>query len=187
MTAITARAQKRCSRSLRCGALARPIFANLSLGILLGSLLSGCSQQGRPLDIFGSFGTNELGVPYDKMPPPGLCRVWYPNRQPRNQPPIGDCDYLAARLPTGAQLIRGGTPGGNFESPQPGIRESSLFGGGAVGGGSGSGNSYPPQDPARGSSPDSYGSARPYPPADAGSSPAESLEQRRMDDLNRRY
>jgi hypothetical protein len=46
-------------------------------------------------------------VPRGHMPPPGACRIWYPDRPPGHQPPPGDCATLAHRVPDGAWLIRG--------------------------------------------------------------------------------
>lgn len=78
-------------------------YALLSAAFFAG--LTGCVDNRG--NMYNPFGTNEFGVPHDSMPPAGLCRVWYPNRPARNQPPPGDCNYLAARLPSGAQLLRG--------------------------------------------------------------------------------
>jgi hypothetical protein len=41
------------------------------------------------------------------MPPPGKCRIWYPDRPPGQQPPPGDCYDLERHVPPGAWLIRG--------------------------------------------------------------------------------
>jgi surface antigen len=54
-------------------------------------------------------------VPPGHMPPPGMCRVWYPDRPPGHQPPPGPCNVLIVRLPRDAELIRGG----NYAPPPP--------------------------------------------------------------------
>ncbi|MFA5026971.1 MAG: hypothetical protein WC713_03790 [Candidatus Methylomirabilota bacterium] len=46
-------------------------------------------------------------VPKGHLPPPGKCRVWFPDRAPGQQPPPGDCEELQYRVPHGAYLIRG--------------------------------------------------------------------------------
>jgi hypothetical protein len=45
-----------------------------------------------------------ITVPIEDYPPPGLCRVWYPDRSPFIQPPISDCGVA---VPRGAILIIG--------------------------------------------------------------------------------
>jgi len=46
-------------------------------------------------------------IPRGHRPPPGLCRIWFPDRPPGRQPPPGNCDALDYHLPAGAWLIRG--------------------------------------------------------------------------------
>lgn len=48
-----------------------------------------------------------LKIPKGHMPPPGKCRIWYPDLPPGQQPPAGDCEELRYHLPPGAWLIRG--------------------------------------------------------------------------------
>ena len=126
------------------------------------------------------FSNNPYGIPNEKMPPPGLCRIWYPNRPSRNQPPIGDCDYLQARLPSDAQLIRGdgrasiGQSGGAFSSGSTSTTTSNP------------GNGLPPANssniPPTGGAPvtgtnDQFGVP----------DPQAEMQRRRQEDLNRRY
>lgn len=48
-------------------------------------------------------------IPAGHMPPPGTCRVWYPDRPPGHQPPPGGCGELRHHVPPGAVLL--GRPG----------------------------------------------------------------------------
>lgn len=47
-------------------------------------------------------------VPADMLPPRGMCRVWFTDRAPANQPSIEPCDNIRARVPAGAYVIYGG-------------------------------------------------------------------------------
>jgi hypothetical protein len=51
---------------------------------------------------------DDLFVPPGHLPPPGECRVWFPDRPPGHQPPPGSCDELSERLPPGTCLVHGG-------------------------------------------------------------------------------
>lgn len=46
-------------------------------------------------------------IPPGHMPPPGECRIWYPDAPPGQQPPPGKCRDLERRVPPGAILVRG--------------------------------------------------------------------------------
>jgi hypothetical protein len=46
-------------------------------------------------------------IPPGHLPPPGLCRVWFPDRPPGHQPPPGRCDRLRHQVPPGAILVHG--------------------------------------------------------------------------------
>ena len=46
-------------------------------------------------------------IPPGHYPPPGACRIWFPERPPGQQPAPGECDVLDRRVPAGAYLIYG--------------------------------------------------------------------------------
>ncbi|MBP5971074.1 tetratricopeptide repeat protein [Pseudomonas iridis] len=49
----------------------------------------------------------DIEIPRGHMPPPGKCRIWFPDRQPGHQPAPGKCKKLRYRVPSGAYLVRG--------------------------------------------------------------------------------
>lgn len=51
---------------------------------------------------FQRHGYSRLNIPAGHYPPPGECRVWFPDRPPGHQPPPGRC----GPVPPGAWLIR---------------------------------------------------------------------------------
>lgn len=46
-------------------------------------------------------------IPRGHWPPPGKCRIWFPDRPPGHQPKPGKCKKLRDRVPPGAYLVRG--------------------------------------------------------------------------------
>jgi hypothetical protein len=54
---------------------------------------------------FHEHGYTTLGIPPGHLPPPGTCRLWYPDRPPGHQPPPESCGRLRAHAPAGAWLI----------------------------------------------------------------------------------
>ena len=49
----------------------------------------------------------QVDIPPGHLPPPGMCRIWFPGRPPGQQPPPGDCEELRHRLPPEAVLVYG--------------------------------------------------------------------------------
>lgn len=49
----------------------------------------------------------EVEIPRGHMPPPGKCRIWFPDRPPGHQPAPGKCKKLRYRVPSGAYLVHG--------------------------------------------------------------------------------
>jgi hypothetical protein len=54
---------------------------------------------------FHEHGYTTLGIPPGHLPPPGKCRLWYPDRPPGHQPPPESCGRLRAHAPAGGWLI----------------------------------------------------------------------------------
>ena len=54
---------------------------------------------------FPAHGYTTLGIPPGHLPPPGQCRLWYPDRPPGHQPPPERCEHLRYHAPVGAWLI----------------------------------------------------------------------------------
>ncbi len=46
-------------------------------------------------------------VPRGFVPPPGICRLWWPDRSPARQEPFGPCPTGDPVAPAGAYLIKG--------------------------------------------------------------------------------
>ena len=54
---------------------------------------------------FHEQGYTTLGIPPGHLPPPGKCRLWYPDRPPGHQPPPERCERLRYHAPAGGWLI----------------------------------------------------------------------------------
>ncbi len=54
--------------------------------------------------------TPTLDIPPGHLPPPGECKIWFPERPPGHQPPPGSCTELASQVPLGAWLIYRASP-----------------------------------------------------------------------------
>ncbi|MGE7958298.1 tetratricopeptide repeat protein [Pseudomonas sp. NPDC089530] len=50
---------------------------------------------------------DEIEIPRGHRPPPGKCRIWFPDRPPGHQPAPGKCKKLRYRVPFGAYLLQG--------------------------------------------------------------------------------
>ena len=78
------------------------------------ALLAGCAQRTvitrSPAPVMVASDARfarSLGIPPGHLPPPGECRIWYPDRPPGHQPPPGPCRVLKHKVPPGAYLIHG--------------------------------------------------------------------------------
>lgn len=75
---------------------------SVSVGLLL---CSGCVVYG--YDEYEPYPHHGYDVPAGHLPPPGECRIWYPDRPAGQQPPPGSCRKLEWQVPPEAVLIRG--------------------------------------------------------------------------------
>lgn len=77
--------------------------------MILVSGLSGCVAygEGYPYGDRDRHYHYDSGVPSGHQPPPGECRIWYPDRSAGQQPPPGPCGELRYQVPPGARLIKG--------------------------------------------------------------------------------
>lgn len=72
------------------------------VGILI--MLAGCVVYEEPAPVYQS---QPVHIPPGHLPPPGQCRIWYPDRPPGHQPPSGSCRKLRHQVPPGAVLVQG--------------------------------------------------------------------------------
>jgi hypothetical protein len=88
----------------------------LKAAALLGALatLTACSKSGISTDPEPRASTRaakapsaaaRLGVPPGKLPPPGLCRLWFPGRPPGHQPKSAPCADVEAAAPAGTWVL----------------------------------------------------------------------------------
>jgi hypothetical protein len=66
--------------------------------------LAGCAVYAEPRPVYHG---QPVHVPPGHLPPPGECRIWYPDRPPGHQPPPGPCRQLQYQVPPGAVLVQG--------------------------------------------------------------------------------
>ena len=73
--------------------------------LLVGLLLTaGCAM---PVTVPGSAPVEEVRVPAEHMPPRGKCRIGHRDREPGQQPPVGECNDLRKNVPADAVLVTG--------------------------------------------------------------------------------
>ena len=74
---------------------------------LFAVALAGCAAYAEVGPVDYGYVPPRVDVPDGHLPPPGACRIWYPDRPPGHQPPPGPCHVLKYEVPPGAHLIRG--------------------------------------------------------------------------------
>ncbi len=56
-------------------------------------------------------GARSLDLSREDAPPPGSCRLWYPDRKRADQPPAGPCASLTRNIPAGAWVLHRASDG----------------------------------------------------------------------------
>ena len=69
--------------------------------------INGCAVHASVEPPVVSGNPQHVEIPKGHYPPPGKCRIWFPDRPPGQQPPPGECRELQHRLPPGAVLVKG--------------------------------------------------------------------------------
>lgn len=77
------------------------------IALALFAMSAGCGTPGIVAVEPGYSAAQDVTVPPGYLPPPGMCRIWYPDRPPGQQPDPGDCEELRFHVPRGTALIRG--------------------------------------------------------------------------------
>ncbi len=83
------------------------IMTRLALLGLFAVGLAGVAAQAEVHAVGYRYPAPQVHVPEGHLPPPGECRIWFPDREPGDQPPPGSCHALKHKVPPGAYLIRG--------------------------------------------------------------------------------
>lgn len=85
------------------------LISNVLVGTINISVLSGCVAYGGTAS--GPhpkrYPEGHFEIPAGHLPPPGECRIWFPDRPHGQQPPLGKCHDLERRVPPGAFLVHG--------------------------------------------------------------------------------
>ncbi|MFN2381829.1 MAG: hypothetical protein ABR561_04660 [Guyparkeria sp.] len=92
----------------------RAAILGAAMGALGGCALLGSGPQGnqgdqRTVIVYpgGDTSLDSVILPASALPAAGECRIWYPDREPGDQPPPGDCRDMQRDVPAGAVLVRG--------------------------------------------------------------------------------
>ncbi|MEZ5830829.1 MAG: hypothetical protein R3D05_06580 [Dongiaceae bacterium] len=75
-----------------------------AMALSVAVLLAGCVVYEEPHPVYQS---QPVKIPPGHLPPPGQCRIWFPDRPPGHQPPPGPCHVLEHQVPPGAVLVHG--------------------------------------------------------------------------------
>ena len=81
-------------------------YCKLVATLLATAILGGCAAHAS-VSVPYPARPAHFDIPKGHMPPPGECRIWFPEMPPGQQPPPGDCYELERQVPPGAVLVRG--------------------------------------------------------------------------------
>ena len=82
--------------------------------LIISSLFASCGSIGVIIQGGGSTtpppppmrpSYQSLGIEPGHLPPPGSCRVWYPNESPGQQPPPTSCENALREAPLGTWVL----------------------------------------------------------------------------------
>lgn len=79
----------------------RHLRCSVAVAVAVGMVLA----HGTSVEAQGRGAGRSLRVPPGHMPPPGLCRVWYPGVPPGHQPPATPCGVLRGYRFVGAVVV----------------------------------------------------------------------------------
>ena len=83
-------------------------IARVGATLLMAGILAAASPPGSQLRVEVPTGLGDgerLDLNPDDAPPPGSCRLWYPDRKRADQPPAGPCTSLTRDIPAGAWVL----------------------------------------------------------------------------------
>lgn len=106
IVALTSLLLSACAPSLTVdfGASVQVTATPTASGILVVRVPS--PRKGGAIEVRQASGAT-FKIPPGHFPPPGSCRIWYPNTPPGQQPAPGACSELERRVPAGAYLVYG--------------------------------------------------------------------------------
>ena len=84
---------------------ARGLVAAAALSALAGCAHSNIYSQPEARSGRAPSAAATLSVPPGQLPPPGLCRVWFPGRPPGRQPKARTCGEVESVAPAGAWVL----------------------------------------------------------------------------------
>lgn len=86
----------------------RDHVARVGTTLLVAGILAAASPPASnvPVEVPpGMNGARDISLTPEDVPPPGSCRLWYPDRKPADQPRPGPCDSLTRNIPPGAWVL----------------------------------------------------------------------------------